>query len=85
MSIEQRVIDGEIIAWSPVYRCPCCGAFTRGERGAWDICRVCRWEDDPLGMDDVGLGPNHMGIDEYRREWQRLKAEAVEMGRGVER
>jgi hypothetical protein len=32
------------------YICPCCGYRTLLERGAYDICQVCFWEDD--GQDD---------------------------------
>lgn len=43
------------------YRCPCCGSKTLPERGGFDICPVCFWEDD--GQDDqdadvVRGGPN---------------------------
>ncbi len=43
------------------YRCPCCGCRTLPERGGYDICPVCFWEDD--GQDDedadtVRGGPN---------------------------
>jgi hypothetical protein len=31
-------------------RCPCCRHKTLGERGAFEICPVCFWEDD--GQDD---------------------------------
>jgi hypothetical protein len=31
-------------------RCPCCGCRTLCERGAFEICPVCFWEDD--GQDD---------------------------------
>ncbi|REK17944.1 MAG: hypothetical protein DWQ37_05330 [Planctomycetota bacterium] len=42
-------------------RCPCCGYRTLVERGDFDICPVCFWEDD--GQDDydadiVRGGPN---------------------------
>lgn len=41
--------------------CPCCGYPTLEERAAYDICRLCNWEDD--GQDDssankVWGGPN---------------------------
>jgi hypothetical protein len=32
-------------------RCPCCLYKTLGERGGYEICDVCGWEDD--GQDDV--------------------------------
>ncbi len=28
------------------YACPCCGCLTLDERGEYDICPVCFWEDD---------------------------------------
>ncbi|RSM81419.1 hypothetical protein DL991_07770 [Amycolatopsis sp. WAC 01375] len=44
-----------------VHACPCCGYLTVGERGVYEICPVCFWEDD--GQDDhdanvVRGGPN---------------------------
>ena len=43
------------------YACPCCLFTTLGERGGFEICPVCFWEDD--GQDDhdadvVRGGPN---------------------------
>lgn len=43
------------------YTCPCCGHPTLPERGAYDWCDECGWEDD--GQDDhdssvVRGGPN---------------------------
>lgn len=43
------------------FRCPCCGCLALDERGGYDICPVCFWEDD--GQDDhdadvVRGGPN---------------------------
>lgn len=42
-------------------RCPCCYYLTLSERGGYDICEICGWEDD--GQDDetsdeVWGGPN---------------------------
>lgn len=28
------------------YKCLCCGFYTLDERGAYDICPVCFWEDE---------------------------------------
>ena len=44
-----------------LYTCPCCGHATLTERGAYEICGKCGWEDD--GQDDhdsevVRGGPN---------------------------
>ena len=41
--------------------CPCCGYATLRERGAFQICPVCFWEDDGQDeedADDVRGGPN---------------------------
>ena len=43
------------------YVCPCCGYLTLTERGGYEICCLCNWEDD--GQDDpradeVWGGPN---------------------------
>ncbi len=43
------------------YQCPCCSSVTLPERGAYELCPVCYWEDD--GQDDhdadqVRGGPN---------------------------
>jgi hypothetical protein len=44
-----------------LYRCPCCASRTLHERGVFEMCPVCWWEDD--GQDDhdaetVRGGPN---------------------------
>ena len=41
--------------------CPCCGRRTLGERGEYQICPVCWWEDDGQDndtADEVWGGPN---------------------------
>ena len=41
--------------------CPCCGRRTLDERGGYDICRVCWWEDDGQDNSEADLvwgGPN---------------------------
>lgn len=53
--------------------CPCCGQRTIGERGSYEICPVCWWEDD--GQDDdradkVYGGPNGgVSLTEARRNF----------------
>ena len=44
------------------YPCPCCGFNTLAERGGFDICPVCFWEDDRQDdhdADAVRGGPNY--------------------------
>lgn len=58
-----RTKNGVAMPPSPgkFYSCPCCGYPTLPERGGYDICELCDWEDD--GQDDphadeVWGGPN---------------------------
>src|SRR4051812_38479262 len=59
-------------------RCPCCGCNTLGERGGFEICPVCFWEDD--GQDDydadvVRGGPNGLlSLLQARANYLRLGA-----------
>lgn len=46
---------------SDFFDCPCCRYPTLGERGVYEICPICWWEDD--GQDDADAdvvrgGPN---------------------------
>jgi hypothetical protein len=58
--------------------CPCCAYLTLPQRGGFDLCPVCFWEDD--GQDDLDAsevrgGPNgdltksHCGTQELPRPW----------------
>lgn len=33
--------------------CPCCGYLTLSARAAYELCPVCRWEDDGQGDADA--------------------------------
>ncbi|MGW2597359.1 CPCC family cysteine-rich protein [Streptomyces klenkii] len=56
------------------YACPCCFHITLRERGDFEMCYVCSWEDD--GQDDhdaaiVKGGPNgDHSLSEARRRFQ---------------
>ena len=39
--------------------CPCCGHLTLDERGNYDICPVCFWEDDGNNELNDPSGPNN--------------------------
>src|SRR5687767_10862719 len=58
------------------FQCPCCDYFTLDERGGYDICPVCFWEDDGQDIDrpDEHSGPNHMTLREGRDNFRRLGA-----------
>lgn len=42
------------------------------ERGTFDICPVCGWEDDPAQSRDPTLtgGANEMNLNDARAAWQ---------------
>ena len=58
--------------------CPCCGCKTLTERGQFEICAVCYWEDD--GQDDGDAdesrgGPNgHLSLTNARANYLRFGA-----------
>lgn len=58
--------------------CPCCGYLTLGERGGFEICDVCFWEDDGQDShdaDDVRGGPNGpLSLTEARANFTRIGA-----------
>jgi hypothetical protein len=60
------------------YRCPCCGYLTLSERGGYDICQVCYWEDDGQDdhdADDVRGGPNYdLSLTTARANFARISA-----------
>jgi hypothetical protein len=62
------------------YPCPCCHFVTLSERGGYEICQVCFWEDD--GQDDhdadeVRGGPNQsLSLTEARKNYLRIGAKA---------
>lgn len=61
-----------------VYRCPCCGCRTLSERGGFEICPVCFWEDD--GQDDADAdavrgGPNgSLSLTQARQHFREFGA-----------
>ncbi|MGW9133071.1 CPCC family cysteine-rich protein [Streptomyces sp. NPDC055681] len=71
VNIQRNAEDGP-------YRCPCCGFLTLDERGTYEICPVCFWEDD--GQDDhdadrVRGGPNgRLSLTEARRNFHDIGA-----------
>ena len=59
------------------YACPCCGFLTleEPERGNYEICPVCFWEDDPVQLEDpdyVG-GANDVSLNQARQNFAALR------------
>jgi Cysteine-rich CPCC len=57
------------------YTCPCCGHATLSERGGYEICSGCWWEDDGQDNHDSAVirgGPNgRLSLDDARAEYIR--------------
>ncbi|MDR5818824.1 MULTISPECIES: CPCC family cysteine-rich protein [unclassified Caballeronia] len=58
--------------------CPCCDSVTLSDRGNYEICAVCGWEDDPVQSDDPTFagGANQSSLNEARALWQARKNQA---------
>ncbi len=54
--------------------CPCCGYKTLEERNAWNICKVCYWEDDGIEDLDVRSGPNRMTLRKAKENYKEFGA-----------
>lgn len=63
-------------------RCPCCSCKTLGERGGYEICEVCGWEDDGQdndNADEVLGGPNGaLSLTQARANYRQFGASARE-------
>ncbi|WP_208413300.1 CPCC family cysteine-rich protein [Xanthomonas campestris] len=51
--------------------CPCCGRRTITELGNYEICPVCRWEDDPVQSEDPNFsgGANELSLHLAKIRW----------------
>ena len=60
------------------YQCPCCGNNTLIQRGGYEICQVCYWEDDGQDehdADEVRGGPNGvLSLTQARENYRRTGA-----------
>ena len=62
------------------YACPCCGYLTLSEKppGTFEICPVCRWEDDNVQFDDPNFagGANDMSLNQARENYKNFGAKS---------
>ena len=70
---RNETVDGDV---EQLYACPCCSYRSLQERGAYDICPVCFWEDDGTAELDRISGSNHMTLHEARLNFQTFGAVA---------
>ena len=58
------------------FQCPCCDYFSLDERGGYDICRICFWEDSGQDLDELDehSGPNHQTLREARANFRLFGA-----------
>jgi hypothetical protein len=71
-------INKECLVDDGGYRCPCCGYLTLGERGSYEICPICSWEDDGQDnhdADEVRGGPNYkLSLTQARQNYREFGA-----------
>ncbi|WP_334748438.1 CPCC family cysteine-rich protein [Phytobacter diazotrophicus] len=55
--------------------CLCCGKRTLEERGSYEICAVCGWEDDPVQSADPDFagGANSLSLHACRLAWAAVQ------------
>ncbi|GIE43034.1 CPCC family cysteine-rich protein [Actinoplanes lobatus] len=72
---EQYAATEDAGAGGAPYTCPCCGHATLSERGNFEICDECWWEDDGQDNHDSAVvrgGPNGgLSLDQARVEYVR--------------
>lgn len=61
---------------SQLLPCPCCGSDTLGERGTYEVCETCGWEDDPIQSNDPEYtgGANAESLRSAREQWLHKSA-----------
>ncbi|WP_083965581.1 CPCC family cysteine-rich protein [Dokdonella koreensis] len=58
------------------FPCPCCGERRLTAVGAYEVCPVCDWEDDPAQSQDPDLagGANAPSLNQARAQWAEKNA-----------
>lgn len=57
--------------------CPCCNRYRLDEAGKYEICPICKWEDDPIqrANPDFEGGANKQSLNAARVAYNNRKAE----------
>lgn len=69
------VVNPQIVGeHEPMHVCPCCGYMTLADRGEYEVCPACFWEDD--GTDDPNQYslPNRLKLAEGQANFRRIGA-----------
>lgn len=75
--LVSKIVGGNIVVEGYVEKlvpCPCCNYETLVQRGEYDICPVCFWEDDGSDNPSQYSGPNHMTLSEGRGNFEKYGA-----------
>jgi len=58
------------------YLCPVCEQYKFEEKGQYENCEICGWEDDPIQNDDPTFegGANVMSLNQARKAWKNGEA-----------
>ena len=66
-------------------QCPCCDFFTLSEKGGYEICLICFWEDDGIDLTELDRhsGPNHITLREGRLNFEKFGACDINMVKNV--
>ena len=68
---HQKTDTGTVVDNKAGHICPVCGQFEFSESGSFEICPVCRWEDDNIQSADPDFagGANSLSLNEYRKKY----------------
>jgi hypothetical protein len=69
-----------------LYPCPCCGKPTLPERGHYEVCSNCDWEDDPIqeDMPDREGGANAVSLNQARKNYAEFGVSDPSLPRRVQ-
>lgn len=73
---KKVIVEGEP---EKLFTCPCCQYETLKERGQYDVCPVCSWEDDGNNDPSRYSGVNHMTLEEGRANFDKYGAITKEL------
>jgi len=81
LSIGHDSIEGNP---EETHQCPCCLYYTLKERGIFDICPVCFWEDSGYNKPEAYSGVNHMFLSEAQANFESLGAISLSAKKSVD-